>query len=124
MRSLYAGGCGGYALFLEVLEVSEVVEVIRCVLLCMLEVPEVIRRVVPEVLEAFRCVLLCILEAVEDGLCLPEVMHRVLSLYAGGDGGWAQKVSGFGNFRCGSLLTAPPPPLLTEYSHIVAQQQR
>src|SRR6266480_7589710 len=39
-----------------------------------------------------------------------SVMHRVLSLFAGGDGGWAQKVSGFENFRCGSLLIAPPPP--------------
>ena len=28
---LYAGGCGGYALFMEV---SEVLEVIRCALLC------------------------------------------------------------------------------------------
>ena len=35
--TLYAGGCGGYALFMELFEVLEVPETIRCVLLCMLE---------------------------------------------------------------------------------------
>ena len=45
--TLYAGGCGGYALFMELLEVSEALEVMRRVLytlevvgggLCLLEV--------------------------------------------------------------------------------------
>jgi len=60
--TLYSGGCGRYALFMEMLEaseVSEVSEVIRCVLFCMLDA-----------LEVMRPVLLCILEAVEDTLCL------------------------------------------------------
>ena len=52
----------------KVLQVLEVPEVMRCVLPCMLEVLdvfEVLERL--EVPDATRCVLLCMLEAVEGG---------------------------------------------------------
>jgi len=60
----YAGGCGGYALFMELWEVSKVLEVMRGVLLCLLEVlevTEVMRSVLLCLPEVMRCVLLCLL---------------------------------------------------------------
>jgi len=63
--TLYAGGCGRWVVFVEVLEVVEVM----------------------------RCVLLCILEAVDGAVCLldalevPEVMRLCVTLRAGGTGG-------------------------------------
>src|SRR6266480_1314896 len=65
------------------LDVLEVPEVMRRVLLCMLEVLEVVEVMhrallclleVLEVLEVMRCVLLCLMEV----LGLPEVAHCVL----------------------------------------------
>src|SRR5436190_780961 len=84
---LYAGGCGGWALFagddagaggdamcaicmLEAVEgglcLEEVPEVMRCVLLCMLEAVEgrICLLELLELLEAMRRVLLCMLDAV------------------------------------------------------------
>jgi len=58
--TLYAGGCGGYDLFMEESELSEVLEGIRCVLLCMMEG----RLCMLQVLEVMHRVL-CMLEAVE-----------------------------------------------------------
>jgi len=45
-----------------------------------------------DVRELIRCVFLCMLEVVNGGLCsleVPEVMRRVLALYARGRGGCA-----------------------------------
>ena len=77
---------------LEVLEAMKALEVMRCVLLCMPEVPEVMRRVLLCMLDAMRCMLLCILKGVEGGLYLlemlemPEAMHCA-TLFAGGVAG-------------------------------------
>jgi len=88
---LYAGGRGGWALFVggaggdtrvllcmrETMEddlcLLEVPEVMRRVLLCMLEAVEG-QLCLREVLEVIRCVLLYMLETVEDGLCLLEML--------------------------------------------------
>ncbi len=58
MRCMLETSEGGLCL-LEVLEMPKAWEVMRCVLLCMLEVAEVIRGV-----------LLCMLEAAEGAFCL------------------------------------------------------
>ncbi len=57
------------------LEVLEVPEVMRRVLLCMLEVLKggLCLLIVPDVIRV-RCVLLSTLEAVDGGLCLLEVL--------------------------------------------------
>src|SRR6266480_5189315 len=67
---LYAGGCGRYALFMEVLEASEALEVIRCMLRCMLEAVEgtFCLLEVSQVPEVIRRVLLCMLEAVASSV--------------------------------------------------------
>ncbi len=88
--TLYSGGCGGYALFMEMLEASEVSEVMRCVLFCMLDA-----------LDVMRCVL-CMPEDVEGGLSLPELLEGAggdtpcATLYTGGCGGQALFAGGAG----------------------------
>jgi len=80
--TLYARGCGGYVLFVEVLDVLEVPETMRCVLLSMLEAVEGTLCLL-EVLDALEepDVMHCVL------LCMLEVMRRVLLCIAGGRGG-------------------------------------
>ena len=59
-----------------------------CVLLCMLEVSEVMRcalRFMPEmldVLDLMRCVLLCMLYVVEGVLCFLEVLELCAACYS------------------------------------------
>src|SRR5947207_608542 len=80
----------------------------RCVLLCMLEVPEVMRRVRLRMLgagEGGLClldvldVMLCVLEVVEGGLCLRE-MSEVLEVLE------AMRCYGGGGLSFASLQSA------------------
>ena len=91
----------------------EEAEVKHCVLLCLVEVQEAMRRVLRcmlsavegelcllDELEVMLCMLLCMLEAVERRLCSLEVMRCILlRMLDAVEGGLS-----FETFNCGSFL--------------------